>query len=79
MISASAQAVEAAVALIKDWMTRTQDAFHAKPFFSPDEILKSKFYTPEDLVTVKIQDGEWIGVNGLARLVLLHALAVVDP
>jgi len=64
--------------LIQEWLTQNRETFQAKPFFNANEILKSRYYNSDHLVTVMVQDGEWMGANGLARLLLLHAMALID-
>lgn len=79
IINGNSQTIAQVGANIADWLAQAKDCEDETPIFGRDEILQSKQFDANDLISVTVQDGEWIGVGGLARLVLLHAMAQVEP
>ena len=43
-----------------------------------EEIQQRRFYRDEERVDIVIKGSDWFGIEGLSRIVLLHALAQSD-
>jgi hypothetical protein len=77
IITGSQRTMTLAANALTDCLASRSPMTHPK--FSREEVLESPYFKEQDVISIKVQDGEWTGINGLARLVLLHAMAAQDP